>query len=209
MKIKTTQAGSSTEKITDEEKKKAQEASASSIEVPITNVDKKNLSELRPEELKKVSLNAKICAITEAKDIGTIPLQELIGSLKDEEEVINYKKTRRKNKKFLALAIAKAEKLLEVNDSEEDGDDELVMFAKNFKKLLKNKSNRGEYPQRSRHDNYEKRSRPKEYGSYKNEQLKCFECNKPGYIKGDCPRLKKKSQPKKAMKSTWDDDVTG
>ncbi|GAA0174327.1 hypothetical protein LIER_43971 [Lithospermum erythrorhizon] len=59
MKIKTTQAGSASEDASEEDNKKAQEAVASSIEVPITNVDKTNLSELRPDELKKIALNAK------------------------------------------------------------------------------------------------------------------------------------------------------
>ncbi|GAA0167498.1 hypothetical protein LIER_40387 [Lithospermum erythrorhizon] len=72
--------------------------------------------------------DGKIYAITDARDIRTIPLQELIGSLKAEEEVIAYKKAKRKNKKYLALVAAKAERLIEMN--------ELVMLAKNFKKLL-------------------------------------------------------------------------
>ncbi|GAA0184800.1 hypothetical protein LIER_32088 [Lithospermum erythrorhizon] len=45
--------------MTDEEKKKAQKAGASTIEVPIKDVDKVKLSELLLDELKKVSLNAK------------------------------------------------------------------------------------------------------------------------------------------------------
>ncbi|GAA0183021.1 hypothetical protein LIER_30509 [Lithospermum erythrorhizon] len=116
----------------------------------------------------------KICAIIEVKYIGTIPLQELIGSLKTEEEVIAYKKVRRKNKKSLALVVVKAEKLLEVNDIEVDGDDELVMLAKSFKSLPKNKSNSGKYPQESKYDNYEKRRNTKEYVSYKNNKSKKY-----------------------------------
>ncbi|GAA0176315.1 hypothetical protein LIER_29327 [Lithospermum erythrorhizon] len=77
-----------------------------------------------------------IYAITEAKDIGTIPLQELICSLKAEEEVIAYKKERMKNMKSLALIAAKAKKLLKMDESDNEGDD-LVMLGKNFKKLLK------------------------------------------------------------------------
>ncbi|GAA0184799.1 hypothetical protein LIER_32087 [Lithospermum erythrorhizon] len=82
------------------------------------------------------------------KEFTREEINEPIGSLKAEEELI----TRRMNKKPLAIVVAKAEKLLEMNETEEDGDDELVMLAKNFKRLLKNKSNKGEYPQRSRKD---------------------------------------------------------
>ncbi|GAA0158844.1 hypothetical protein LIER_15767 [Lithospermum erythrorhizon] len=87
-----------------------------------------------------------------------------MGPLKAEEEVIAYKKARRNNKKSLAFLAAKAKKLLEVNDIEVDGDDELVMLVKNFKRLLKNKSNKGEYHQRStskRYGNYKKRIKTK------------------------------------------------
>ncbi|GAV81331.1 zf-CCHC domain-containing protein, partial [Cephalotus follicularis] len=44
--------------------------------------------------------------------------------------------------------------------------------------------------------------------SSKLEEIICFECNKPGHYKSDCPRLKKKyllKKKKKAMISTWDD----
>ncbi|GAA0159406.1 hypothetical protein LIER_16186 [Lithospermum erythrorhizon] len=200
--------------LNEDEMKKALEAGANTIEVPVTDADKTNLSELRPEELRKIAFNAKavnllhnamckekyarikscktakeiwdllenahvgnnqvkktkvrfltkvyqkfemkegetiadmhqrfneilnnlealgktfsneeingkifealtddydgkICAITDAKDIGTIPLVELIGSLKAEEEVIAYKKAKSKNKKSLAVVAAKTEK---------------------------------------------------------------------------------------------------
>ncbi|GAA0167832.1 hypothetical protein LIER_22677 [Lithospermum erythrorhizon] len=59
MKIQITQAGASSDKMTDEEKNKAIEAGASSIEVQIKNVDNTNLSEIHPEELTMVALNAK------------------------------------------------------------------------------------------------------------------------------------------------------
>ncbi|GAA0157285.1 hypothetical protein LIER_14588 [Lithospermum erythrorhizon] len=124
--------------------------------------------------------DAKICASTKTKDIGTIPLQELIGSLKVEEEVIAYKKAKRKNKKSFTRVAAKAEKMSEMDDNNDDKDD-IAMLAKNFKKILKFKNRKSEYPQRSKYDNYEKRSKTKEYVSYKNN---------------------------KSKKYTWEDDVT-
>ncbi|GAV67461.1 zf-CCHC domain-containing protein/UBN2 domain-containing protein [Cephalotus follicularis] len=43
--------------------------------------------------------------------------------------------------------------------------------------------------------------------SSKKEEVVCYECNKPGHYKSDCPQLKKKefTKKKKAMVATWDD----
>ncbi|GAV72348.1 zf-CCHC domain-containing protein/UBN2 domain-containing protein, partial [Cephalotus follicularis] len=52
-----------------------------------------------------------------------------------------------------------------------------------------------------------KRIHQKGEGS-KLEEIICFECNKPGHYKNDCPRLKKKDlykKKKKAVIATWDD----
>ncbi|GAV79432.1 zf-CCHC domain-containing protein, partial [Cephalotus follicularis] len=34
------------------------------------------------------------------------------------------------------------------------------------------------------------------------KEVICYECNKPGHIRSDCPKLKKKDQ-RKAMIATW------
>ncbi|GAA0167833.1 hypothetical protein LIER_22678 [Lithospermum erythrorhizon] len=70
--------------------------------------------------------DGKICAVAEAKDIGTIPVQELISSLEAEEELIAYKKVRRKNKKSLALVAAKVDKLIEMNTMKTTWDDDVT-----------------------------------------------------------------------------------
>ncbi|GAA0147896.1 hypothetical protein LIER_07485 [Lithospermum erythrorhizon] len=153
MKIKTTQAGSTTEGMFDEDKKKELEASASTIEVPITNDDKTNLSELRPNELKKIALNAK-----------TVNL--LHNAMCMEERGDSILKGEKKNKKSLALVAAKDEKMIEMDDSNNEEDD-IAMLAKNFKKILKYKNSNGDYPQRSRYKNYKKRASLKNTGTPK------------------------------------------
>ncbi|GAV62319.1 zf-CCHC domain-containing protein/UBN2 domain-containing protein, partial [Cephalotus follicularis] len=53
---------------------------------------------------------------------------------------------------------------------------------------------------------------PHNVESSKKEEPTCYECNKPGHFKNECPNLKKKerfikehSKKKKAMVATWDD----
>ncbi|GAV84823.1 hypothetical protein CFOL_v3_28265 [Cephalotus follicularis] len=56
---------------------------------------------------------------------------------------------------------------------------------------------------------------PQKEESTKKEEVICYECNKPGLYKSDCPKLKKKEQlkitkeqskKKKAMVATWSDN---
>ncbi|GAV75233.1 LOW QUALITY PROTEIN: zf-CCHC domain-containing protein/UBN2 domain-containing protein, partial [Cephalotus follicularis] len=69
-----------------------------------------------------------------------------------------------------------------------------------FKKFLASKKKFGGKPNKKFHQKGE---------SSKLEEIICFECNKPGHYKSDCPRLKKKDlvkkKKKKATIATWDD----
>ncbi|GAV88846.1 zf-CCHC domain-containing protein/UBN2 domain-containing protein, partial [Cephalotus follicularis] len=71
------------------------------------------------------------------------------------------------------------------------GEEDYVLFAKRFTKFAKmNKARR-----------FQKRNYNKGEGS-KMDPPTCFECNKPGHIKVDCPQLKKKKLfKKKALKA--------
>ncbi|GAV84400.1 zf-CCHC domain-containing protein [Cephalotus follicularis] len=106
---------------------------------------------------------------------------------KDDDE----EKEKRK-KKIVAL------KSSTIEDSEGDSDDELAFITRKFKKNLASKKKFGGRPNKKIHQNRE---------SSKLEEILCFECNKPGHYKSDCPRLKKKEhlKKKKAMLATLDD----
>ncbi|GAV70018.1 LOW QUALITY PROTEIN: zf-CCHC domain-containing protein/UBN2 domain-containing protein, partial [Cephalotus follicularis] len=71
------------------------------------------------------------------------------------------------------------------------GEEDYVLFAKRFTKFAKmNKARR-----------FQKKNFNKGEGS-KMDPPTCFECNKPGHIKVDCPQLKKKKLfKKKALKA--------
>ncbi|GAV73884.1 zf-CCHC domain-containing protein/UBN2 domain-containing protein, partial [Cephalotus follicularis] len=112
----------------------------------------------------------KVTAIEEAKDLNTLPLEELLGSLMTHEMTIKNheddEEQEKKKKKVIAF------KSSTTDSSEEDSDDETLP------------------------------SKPKT----KKEEIICFECNKPGHYKSECPRLKKAKdtiKKKKAMLATW------
>ncbi|KAL5577579.1 hypothetical protein UlMin_019278 [Ulmus minor] len=69
---------------------------------------------------------------------------------------------------------------------------DIALLARKFKKFLK-------YDKRNRKSTMkENDEKPKR------SEMICYECNKPGHIKLDCPQLK--HMKKKAMVATWDDD---
>ncbi|WP_375619028.1 hypothetical protein, partial [Bartonella sp. AC134YNZD] len=146
------------------------------------------------------SWQPKVTALTQT-DLKRLTLDELYGSLltlemdmkvfeEDEEED-------KKKRRVVAFTSVK-----EVSDSEESSssDEDMAMLAKRFNKFLKKKG--GRKFQKFR----------KEESLKKKEEVICYECNKPGHIKPDCPRLKKpqyfkKKDGKKAMvAATWSDD---
>ncbi|GAV68791.1 zf-CCHC domain-containing protein/UBN2 domain-containing protein [Cephalotus follicularis] len=139
----------------------------------------------------------KVTAIEEAKDLNTFPLKDLLGSLMTHEFSIlkrdDEEETERKKKKVIALKSTSNE------ETDNESDQELALITIKFKKFLESKKKIGRKPFRK--GNIQKGE------SSKIEEIICFECNKPGHYKSDCPRLKKKEQfkKKKAMLATWDD----
>ncbi|GAV88795.1 zf-CCHC domain-containing protein/UBN2 domain-containing protein [Cephalotus follicularis] len=141
----------------------------------------------------------KVTAIEEVKNLNVLPLEDLLGSLMTHELSMQKKdddEEKEKKKKMVAL------KSSQIEDSEDDDDDdeELALITRKFKKFLSSKKKFGGKPNKKVHQKGE---------TSKKEEIICFECNKPGHYKSDCPRLKKKDllkkKNKKAMIATWDD----
>ncbi|GAV71420.1 zf-CCHC domain-containing protein [Cephalotus follicularis] len=84
-------------------------------------------------------------------------------------------------------------------ESKEGSDEELALITRKFKRFLVSKKKFGGKPNKKNHQKRE---------SSKLEEIICFECNKHGHYKSDCPRLKKREQMQKnkAMLATWDDN---
>ncbi|GAV62879.1 LOW QUALITY PROTEIN: zf-CCHC domain-containing protein/UBN2 domain-containing protein, partial [Cephalotus follicularis] len=122
------------------------------------------------------SLMPKVTAIEEAKDLNTLPLEELLGSLMTHEMTIkNHEDDEEQDKK--------KKKVIAFKSSTTDS----------AKKKFGNKHFKKTFPSKS---------------ETKKEEIVCFECNKPGHYKSECPRLKKAKdtiKKKKAMLATWSD----
>ncbi|KAL4335315.1 hypothetical protein GQ457_07G004490 [Hibiscus cannabinus] len=151
------------------------------------------------------SWDSKKTAIIEAKNLKTLNLDELMGSLlthelmnqgkRDEEKKKEEKKEIEKKKIGIALKAS-----LESDSSDED-DEEMAFLAKRFTRFMK--SNRGR--KFLRKGEFKNKNREEE-----KDQLICYECKKPGHIRTECPQLKKKSFGKKkklkAHVATWSDE---
>ncbi|KAH9696893.1 hypothetical protein KPL71_023375 [Citrus sinensis] len=125
-------------------------------------------------------------AIEEAKNLNTLPLDDLIGSLISYEEDLAEEKGHEENKKSIALKASKYERDWE---SEPD-DEELAILARRFRKFFKKTGERRKFR------NFKNQREKKEV-------ITCYECKKPGHIRSECPLINKLK--KKAMVATWDD----
>ncbi|GAV64816.1 zf-CCHC domain-containing protein/UBN2 domain-containing protein [Cephalotus follicularis] len=165
----------------------------------------KNLSKSYPNQelVRKIlrclpkSWTPKVTTIEEAKDLTTLPLEQLLGSLMTHETTMkNHEYVETKKKKTIALRASKEE-----SENDEDGD--MALITSQFKKFLKSQKGKKAF-----------KKYPQKEESSKKEELVCYECKKPRHFKSDCPSLKKKEQfkknnehskKKKAMVATWDD----
>ncbi|KAL5540959.1 hypothetical protein UlMin_044251 [Ulmus minor] len=128
---------------------------------------------------------AKVTAIQEAKDLSKLPLDELIGSLMTQEITMNQNlEDGVKTEKEKNLAFSSS-------TSYDDGEKDIALLAKRFKFFLK-------------YDRKNRRKFIKEADEHpKQSEIICYECNKPGHYRSECPQLKQGR--KKAMLATWDD----
>ena len=140
----------------------------------------------------------KTLAIEEANDISKMKIEDLIGNLMSYEVKLQVRKENQANKK-------KSLALNATNDNDEpyDADDDDIEFiTRKFKKFLKYWISN--------------KLRKTSNNSRNGNVVKCFECDKPGHLKRDCPNLKKSKysvntfnqKRKQAFNATWDDSDT-
>ncbi|GAV70508.1 zf-CCHC domain-containing protein/UBN2 domain-containing protein [Cephalotus follicularis] len=133
----------------------------------------------------------KVTAIEEEKDLSTLPLEDLLGSLMTHELRMNDQARNEPKKKAIALKVSK---------DEESDEDEMALLTKRIRRILLDKKNF------SKKQSKKFQSKGDSSKSDKDEkEVICYECNKSGHIRPDCPKLKKKKDKKKAMIATWSD----
>ncbi|KAE8678027.1 hypothetical protein F3Y22_tig00111458pilonHSYRG00129 [Hibiscus syriacus] len=151
------------------------------------------------------SWQSKKTAIIESKDLTSLTLEELIGSLlthemmlEDEVDLNKIDETPKEKEKKKNIGVALKSTKDESDSNNDDDDEEMALFAKRFRKMMR------PYRGRKFKRNEGLKNEPKE-----KDPIICYECKKPGHVKYDCPQLKKKGQSKnkhKAHVATWSDE---
>ncbi|GKD44244.1 zf-CCHC domain-containing protein [Tanacetum coccineum] len=147
---------------------------------------------------------AKVTSIEESKNLTTLPLDELIGNLKVNEEVIKKDVETVKGKKEQSRSLAlKVKKEVSDEDSLSSGseDEEYAMAVKEFKKFFKRRERFARQPrghrktfQRSRNDGYDKSER------------KCFRCGDPSHFIGECSKPPKNNDQRAFIRGAWSEN---
>ena len=149
-----------------------------------------------------------VTAITQAKDLQSMNLEDLIGSLRAHEVVLQGDKPVKKVKTLALKAsqqissiaedhVQESQELEEVH--EEEAEDELALISKRIQRMMLRRNQiRKKFPNTNNNSRTE----------VDKSQVTCYGCNKTGHYKGECPDIKKvqrKPPFKKKAMITWDD----
>ncbi|GKV08425.1 hypothetical protein SLEP1_g20053 [Rubroshorea leprosula] len=147
------------------------------------------------------SWEAKKTAIEESKDLNTLKLEDLIGKLMTYEiEVQNDGGVEvvEKKKKDVAFKVSNQKEKSE--DDASDGENFSSLISREVRRFMKK--------------NIKSKLARRDEGESTKKSVKCYECNKMGHYRNECPKLKKgekkdkKSMRKKAFAATRSDDET-
>lgn len=149
-----------------------------------------------------------VTAITQAKDLKSMNLEDLIGSLRAHEVVLQGDKP---VKKVKTLALKASQQTPSVADDEvqepqeldevheEEAEDELALISKRIQRMMLRRNQiRKKFPNTNNSTRTEADK----------SQVTCYGCNKTGHYKSECPDIKKvqrKPPFKKKAMITWDD----
>ncbi|WJX67641.1 25S rRNA (cytosine(2870)-C(5))-methyltransferase [Trifolium repens] len=164
----------------------------------------------------------KVTAFQESKDLDTVSLESLVSSLKSHEMELMTDESTKKIKGIAlsskSLSKALKAKVIESEDEaseegneigSEDEEEMLLMAAEVSQWAKRSKKYAGKFGGSSK--------RMSTVKDKKEDQSKCFKCNKPGHFIADCPENKSrpsnqssskeryKSKVKKSFLATWED----
>ncbi|KAH7691999.1 Zinc finger CCHC-type protein [Dioscorea alata] len=142
---------------------------------------------------------AKVAAIEEARDITTMKLDELIGSLQAYE--MNQNPERKVEDFALKIEAVKQKELQQtiVTDDEDEEDGEFVFLSKKLHNMFRKYKKKG-----SRFQKKEVPKEEKEEAEDHQQKIKCWECGGVGHYQLECANtLKKKG---KSLNAKWSDD---
>ncbi|GKD64333.1 zf-CCHC domain-containing protein, partial [Tanacetum coccineum] len=146
---------------------------------------------------------AKVTAIEESNNLTTLSLDELIGNLKVNEEVIKKDfetiKNKREQSKSIALK-ARKESSDEDSSTSDSEDEEYAMAVRNFKKFFKRQGRFVKQP-------YEERRSFQRNKDDKNKtsERKCFKCGDPNHLIEECPKQLKYQNQRAFVGGAWSD----
>ncbi|XP_062099439.1 uncharacterized protein LOC133805313 isoform X2 [Humulus lupulus] len=141
---------------------------------------------------------SKITAIEEVKNLDTLKVEELMGSLRTFElnqNIRHQEKPIDVNDKSIALKSSKEK----MESSDEEDDDEMILLSKNFKKFMRKIGNKKNMFKSSKGNNF---SKP--FVSTNKKGIQCRECECFGHIQSECANTIKKN--KKVLAATWSDN---
>jgi len=153
-----------------------------------------------------------VIAITQAKDLNSLPLEDLIGTLRAREVLLQEDKPNKKGKMISLKASQATQDDLEEAPSQteenketeeehivqEEVENELEIISKKIQRMMRRRD------QIKRYFPNKKDNSKKEVDK---SQVTCYGCNKQGHYKTECPLNKKnqRSPYKKSALITWDD----
>ncbi|XP_045791507.1 uncharacterized protein LOC123886217 [Trifolium pratense] len=140
-----------------------------------------------------------VTAITESKDLTEVKLEDLIGSLKAHESILQEDKPMKNKMIALDSQTKERSKNKEVVEEDnkflqEDDEEELAFLSRRIQKLM------------MRRNQIKKNFPPRRNGSKPEvdvSKIQCYGCNQFGHYKNECP--KQKNSPYKSMMVTWDE----
>ncbi|GKV30661.1 hypothetical protein SLEP1_g39450 [Rubroshorea leprosula] len=143
------------------------------------------------------SWEAKKTAIEESKDLNTLKLEDLIGKLTTYEiEVQGDSGVEIVEKKKKDVAFKASNQKENSEDDASDSENISTLISREVRRFMKK--------------NIKSKLAKRDEGESTKRSVKCYECNKMGHYRNECPNLKKgkKSMKKRAFAATWSDDET-